>query len=64
VLVDRLRLKEGVEEGEGVYCRFKPEVLPEYEKIFFREGEYYGEVFERVSRRCQEKGIRCEINRL
>lgn len=65
VLVDKLRLKEGVWGGvKGFILGFKHGLISDYEKIFFGNGEYYGEVFERVVRGCGEKGIRCEINRL
>gem|GEM_PF-4109210 len=34
--------------------------------FFFREGgdyDFYRLVFERVMRKCEEKGLRCEMNR-
>lgn len=65
VLMDKLRLKEGVwERVREFIAGFKPEVLPEYERIFLKGEDYYKEVFERVMRRCEEKGVRCEVNRL
>lgn len=65
VLVDRLRLKEGVRERvKGFIVGFKPEVLAGYERIFLKGEDYYKGVFERVLRRCGEKGIRCELNSL
>jgi len=61
VFVDRLRLKEGVWERVREFISgFKPELLPEYERIFLRGEDYYSEVFERVMRGCGEKGVRCE----
>lgn len=52
VLVDRLRLKEGVWERVREFIEgFKPELLPGYERIFQRGGDYYSGVFERVLRR-------------
>ncbi len=63
VLVDRLRLKDGVwERVREFILGFKPEMLADYERIFLKGGDYYSEVFERVMRRCGEKGVRCEIN--
>lgn len=60
VLVDRLRLREEVWDGvKGFILGFKPELISDYEKIFFGNREYYGEVFERVVKRCVEKGIAC-----
>ncbi len=65
VLVDKLRLKEGVWERVREFIRgFKPELLPEYERIFSRKEDYYSGVFERVMRRCEEKGLKCEVNTL
>ncbi len=65
VLVDRLRLKEGVWERVKEFIEgYKPELLADYERIFLRSEDYYSGVFERVLRRCGEKGLRCEMNRL
>jgi DNA repair photolyase len=65
VLVDKLRLKEGVwERVREFIAGFKPELLAGYERIFLKGEDYYSEVFERVLRRCEEKGVRCEVNRL
>ncbi len=65
VLADRLRLKEGVwERVRGFIQEFKPELLQEYEWIFKGGGEYYGEVFESIIRKCENNRLKCEINRL
>ncbi|KAB2945956.1 MAG: transporter [Candidatus Methanoperedens nitroreducens] len=65
MLVDRLRLKEGVwERVRGFIAGFKPELLADYERIFLRGEDYYREIFEGVKRRCEEKVVRCEVNRL
>lgn len=65
VLVDRLRLKEGVWDGVREFIQgFKLELLQKYERVFHGGEEYYGEVFERVIKRCGEKGLRCEMNKL
>jgi DNA repair photolyase len=65
VLVDRLRLKEGVWERVWEFIEeFKPELVNEYERIFRGGGEYYGEFFEKIISRFEKKGLRCEINRL
>jgi len=65
VLVDKLRLKEGVwERVREFVLGFKPELLPEYERILQGEDDYYGEVFESVMKRCKGRGLRCEMNRL
>jgi len=65
VLVDKLRLKEGVwERVKGFIQGFKSELLAEYERIFLRGEDYYSEVFERVLRKFEERGVRCEVNGL
>ena len=61
VLVDRLRLKEGVwDRVKGFVQGLEPELLPGYERIFQGGEDYYSGVFERVLMRCAEKGMRCE----
>ncbi len=65
VLVDRLRLKEGVRERVWEFIAgYKPGLLAYYEGIFLKGEDYYSGVFERILRRCEEKGVRCEVNRL
>jgi DNA repair photolyase len=65
VLVDRLRLKEGVWDRVSEFIRnFKPELLEEYERIFFEGENYYEDVFEKIMRKFDEKMLRCKINRL
>lgn len=65
VLVDKLRLKEGVRDCVTEFIqKFDPRLLPDYDRIFGEGGDYYGGVFERVLRRCEEKNLRCEVNRL
>lgn len=65
VLVDRLRLKEGVWENvKGFIQEFRPELVTDYERIFHGGVEYYGEVFESIIKRCKNSGLRCEINTL
>ncbi|NJD53594.1 MAG: radical SAM protein [Candidatus Methanoperedens sp.] len=61
VLVDRLRLKEGVRERVREFISgFKPDLLGDYERIFLRGEDYYSEIFETFLRRCEEKGVGCE----
>lgn len=65
VLVDRLRVKDGVWENvRGFIQEFRPELINEYERIFRGDREYYGEFFEKIISRFEKKGLRCEINRL
>ena len=65
VLVDRLRLKEGVwEKVQEFIAGFKPGLLSDYERIFLKGEDYYGEIFERILGICEEKGVMCEVNKL
>ncbi len=65
VIVDRLRLKKGVWENvRGFIHELRPELAEEYERIFQGGGEYYGEVFEGIIKKCRNSGLKCEINRL
>ncbi len=60
VLVDRLRLKEGVWEGvKRCIKELNPQLLPEYEKIFHGDVDYYGEVFGEIIGKYEKKGIKC-----
>ncbi|HLB69725.1 MAG: radical SAM protein [Candidatus Methanoperedens sp.] len=65
VLVDRLRLKEGVRERVSEFVRgFDPGLVREYESIFDGDEDYYLKILEMVIKKCEEKGLRCEMNRL
>ncbi|HEY9247426.1 MAG TPA: radical SAM protein [Candidatus Methanoperedens sp.] len=65
VLVDRLRLKEGVWDRvkEFVYD-FDPGLTGRYEEIFQGGCDYYGDVFEKIISMCKEMGLTCRMNRL
>lgn len=63
VLVDKLRLKDGVWERVREFIReFEPELLGDYEMIFLKGEDYYKAIFEKVMARCEEKEVGCEIN--
>jgi len=65
VLVDRLRLKEGVRERVMEFIEeFRPELTEEYDNIFQKGAKYYGDVFNKVKSICEKNGLKCEINRL
>ncbi|VVB93300.1 Radical SAM superfamily protein [uncultured archaeon] len=66
VLVDRLRIKDGVWDGVKEFIRvFDPGLLPAYERLFLGgDVAYYNEIFGRITKICKERGLRCEINRL
>ncbi len=60
VIVDRLRLKEGVREQVMDFIHeHEPELLKEYEMM---DGGYYREIFGRVISSCEKKGLKCKIN--
>jgi DNA repair photolyase len=63
IIVDRLRLKEGVwERVRGFIQDIMPGSINEYERIFQKGGEYYVEVFKNIFDRCEKNGLRCQIN--
>jgi len=66
VLVDRLRIKDGVLDNVKEFIRlFDPGLLPAYERMFLSgDVAYYNEIFGRITKICKERGLRCEINRL
>ncbi len=65
VLVDRLRSKEGVQERVKRFIEwYKPELLNEYERVLREPRSYYDEVFEKVMKRFEKIGLKCEINKL
>lgn len=65
VLVDRLRMKEGMwERIKEFILHYDPILLPGYEKICRGDGAYYREVFENIVGMCAERGLTCEKNRL
>ncbi len=66
VLVDRLRIKDGVWDNVKEFIHmFDPGLLPAYERIFLNgDAAYYNEIFGRITKICKERGLRCEINRL
>ncbi|MCE8424558.1 MAG: radical SAM protein [Candidatus Methanoperedens sp.] len=65
VIVDRLRLRNGVWEHISEFIKsYDLQLLPEYEMIFLKSNDYYREVFETIIRKCREKGLKCEINNL
>ncbi|HEY9206965.1 MAG TPA: radical SAM protein [Candidatus Methanoperedens sp.] len=65
VLVDRLNLKDWVWDCVKEFIKMHyPELLPAYENIFFGgDVSYYRDIFGKITGRCKEKGLRCEINK-
>ena len=65
VMVDRLRLKDGVmDKIREFVLGFNPDLFNDYEKIFSESGDYYSGIFKDILDKCQKKGLKCEINRL
>jgi DNA repair photolyase len=65
VIVDKLRLKEGVWERVREFVQgFKPELLADYERIFLRGEEYYKQSLNSILVKCKEKGLNCNIHML
>ena len=65
VLADKLSMKDGVwVRVREFIAGFKPGLLADYERIFLKGEDYYSGVFERILKRCGEKGVRFEMNRL
>ena len=63
VLVDKLRLKEGVwDRISGFIEEFYPQFSEKYSKIFFEKEDFYGGLFENIINKCDENGIKCDIN--
>jgi DNA repair photolyase len=64
VLIDRLRLKEGVWEGVKKFVQeLNPELLEMYDRIFLEGEDYYGRVFKKIIWKCRTKGMKCEMNK-
>ena len=63
VLVDKLRLKEGVwDRISGFIEEFYPQFSENYSKIFFEKEDFYGGLLENIINKCDENRIKCDIN--
>jgi len=63
VLVDRLKLKEGIWDRVREFIhKSYPQLLSEYEAIFVGGDDYYRGVFEKILKKCKERGLRCDVN--
>lgn len=65
ILMDKLRPREGVYERVLEFIEgHKHEALKDHKIIMLKLEDYYNDVFMRGLKRCGEKKIRCEINRI
>ena len=63
VLVDKLRLKDGVHDSVlGFINEFYPHLIENYERIFSGKEDFYRDNFETLKKKCKEKDLKCEIN--
>ncbi len=63
VLVDRLRMKNGVwDRIHEFILKHHPDLTQEYEKIFRGGDDYYMGFLIDIVRKCRESGLECEIN--
>jgi DNA repair photolyase len=63
VLVDKLRLKDGIKDSVmGFINTFYPYLTEKYERIFSGNEHFYRDIFEKVTKKCGEIELKCEIN--
>jgi DNA repair photolyase len=60
VLVDKLRLKDGVQDSVlGFINEFYPHLTGKYEKILSGKEDFYRDNFETIKKKLKEKGLKC-----
>lgn len=65
LLVDKLRLKEGVWNSvTGFIKEFYPEWEEKYTEIFLGKEDFYEGIFQEMKKKCDKKGLKYELNRL
>jgi DNA repair photolyase len=65
VLVDKLRMKEGVRDSVlGFINEFYPHLTDKYENILAEDENYLVKILEDIKKSCDNKGLKCEINQL
>ena len=65
VLVDKLRMKEGVRDSVSVFIKeFYPHLSEKYEKIFSGEENYFVKILEDIKKSCENKALKYNINTL
>jgi len=65
VLVDKLRLKEGVLNNVmGFIGEFYPQLKGRYTEIFCENEDFYKGFFENIKKKCDKNGMKCQINKL
>jgi len=65
VLVDKLRLKEGVLNNVmGFIGEFYPQLKEKYTEIFCGNEDFYKGFFENIKKKCDKNRLKCQINKL
>jgi DNA repair photolyase len=65
VLVDKLRMKEGVQDSVlGFINEFYPHLTEKYTNIFSGEENYFVKILEDIKKSCDKKALKYEINKL
>jgi len=65
VLVDKLRLKDGVQDAViGFIKEFYPHLSEKYKNIFSGEENYFENILEDIKKSCENKLLKCKINSL
>jgi DNA repair photolyase len=65
VLVDKLRLKDGVKDSVlGFINEFYPHLIDKYENIFTGEEKYFVKILDDIKKSCENKALKYKINTL
>jgi DNA repair photolyase len=65
VLVDKLRMKEGVQDSVlGFINEFYPHLIDKYENIFTGEEKYFVKILDDIKKSCENKALKYKINTL
>ena len=65
VLVDKLRLKDGVLNNVmGFIGEFYPQLKEEYSEIFCGNEDFYKGFFRNIKKKCDKNGLKCGISEL
>ncbi|PWB50412.1 MAG: radical SAM protein [Candidatus Methanoperedenaceae archaeon] len=65
VLVDKLRLKEGIQNNVmGFIGEIYPHLKEKYNEIFCGNEDFYKGFFENIKKKCDKNGLKCEISKL
>ena len=65
VIVDRLRLREGIQDSvSGFINEFYPRMTEKYKHIFSGEEKYFLKILEDIKKSCENKALKYKINSL